>query len=212
MEINRKKLFLFGGIFIIVLALVIAGAFIITTKVLDKKDSEVKSSESSYVEYPDLDKYYEENSDIEKIVSVSDSGSVMKEKDVFKELEKRGFFDVSVTYEYDMNGNYSEAQDASKSSSEKHPMYNAIYQSENGNIFSISIINDQFLVTPFSMQLESEAEVGVVISESETITSYDSRDNRYFITRPHDDSMRVKLVEQVDANTLDSLTKEELGL
>ena len=206
------KILLIVYIVIISIAVAVAAAFLIYKLGSGTNTPAESAKEVTYVEYPDVEKYYEENSEVESIINVSDSKDIMSEKELAKELRKRGFANASATYEYDMNGNYSEAQDISEKSSEKHPMYSVIYQSASGNIYTISVINGEFLATPFSFELESESEVGVVVSEKDLITSYDSKDNRFFITTPHEDSMRVYSVEKVDAKTLDNLTAEELGL
>lgn len=169
-----------------------------------------KDTQTTYVEYPDVDKFFNDNSDVQQIVAVSDSSDVLTEKEVIKDIEKRGFTDFYVTTEYDMNGNYYEAEEIASEGNDKHPIYNAVCTTPSGDIWELSYVNNQIIATPTSYLMASERDVSIIVSESDTVTSYDSLGNRFFVTTPHDDYAVVKVVDTIDDVTLNSLTSEEL--
>lgn len=198
-------------IFIVAVIVTVALFFFIhknNTPTPEVKDS--NDEQTTYVEYPDVDQFFNDNSDVQQIVAVSDSNDVMTEKEVIQDIEKRGFTDFYVTTEYDMNGNYYEAEEIASEGKDKHPIYDVVCTTQNGDIWELSYVNNQIIATPTSYLMESEREISVIVSESNTVTSYDSLGNRYFVTTPHADYAVVKVVDTIDAATLNSLTSEEL--
>ena len=174
-----------------------------------KKDNSNKS-DTTYVEYIDANEYFGERADIKSVIPVSKSKKVMHEKEVSRMLKKRGFTDLEVTSEYSVDGLYYDAQSVSTNSREPHPMYNAFFIAENGDYWKITIINDQIMATPISYNYKLEKGPVVIISESETLTSYDSGKNQFFITVPNDKYVKVKIVDTINAKTLNELTSEEI--
>jgi hypothetical protein len=209
MKTNMKK----TAIIIIIVAVIVAAVvafFIFKNKTPNDEAVNPKDTQTTYVEYPDVDRFFNDNSDVQQIVDVSDSSDILTEEEVFTDIENRGFTDFYVTTEYDMSGTYYKAEEIAPDGKDKHPIYNAVCTTQNGNIWELSYVNNQIIATPTSYLMESEREVSVIVSESDTVTSYDSLGNRYFVTIPHTDYAVVKVVDAIDAETLNSLTSEEL--
>ena len=57
---------------------------------------------------------------------------------------------------------------------------------------------------------QKESGVQVMLSEEDTITSYDSTTNKFYVNIPNADILTVKKVDKIDAETLDKLTYGEL--
>lgn len=175
------------------------------------------SSDSDYtppvtrVAYPDIDQYFAENSEVQQIVPVQESSDVMTEQEVYEMLKSRGFSDGSITTEYTITGDYHEPKEISADGTAKHPIYSTSYAAATGEIWNITVVNGQVMARPISYLNTVEQEQSVLFVEGETTTSYDSQGNRFFITIPHADYMIVKSVDQIDAQTLDSLIEEEIA-
>lgn len=58
--------------------------------------------------------------------------------------------------------------------------------------------------------LESTRAAQLLISESQEITSYNSHTNKYYVTIPKESAVIVRIVEKIDAETLNQLTCEEI--
>ena len=48
-----------------------------------------------------------------------------------------------------------------------------------------------------------------MVSETEEIASYDSTTNSIYLSIPHEDALDVRIVERIDASTIESLDLEE---
>jgi len=163
-------------------------------------------TESNKVEATDADEFYEQNSHIKTAVDVNDSDVVQTEKELCENLSTRGFVDYPVTTEYSMDGVYFDATNISEASSEKHPIYQTYYVTANGEVWTIFIINGSVMANPVSYNMQSGVGVQVIISESETVTSYDSTKNKFYETIPDKSALFVRVVEEINAETLESLT------
>ena len=170
----------------------------------------VELPETDYVEYPDVESYFEENGDVKEIVSVSDSKEILSGKEVIQMLKERGFSDIIVTSSFTMDGEYCDEEIISESSDDKHPMYEAEYVNSGGELWILTIIKDQITASPITYQISGATTLSVLYSEKETLTSYDNMDNRFFITVPNDDFLDLRVVDRIDADTLDTLTAEAI--
>lgn len=163
-------------------------------------------TESYNVKSPDADDFYKQNSQIVSQVNVINSDDVQTETEICNNLAKRGFEDYPVATEYSMGGDYFEATTISKTSSEKHPIYQTNYVTSNGEVWTIFVINGSVMANPVSYNMQSSLGVQVIISESETITSYDSTTNKFYKTIPEKSALIVKVVEEINVETLENLT------
>lgn len=173
--------------------------------------AKANSSEESFeVTPPDADEYFSENSTVVSKTNAKDSYNVLTEAEVFKSLTNRGFSQYPITTEYSMDGEYSTATAISDTSSTKHPMYQTYYITPDGDVWTIFSINGEIFANPTSYNTQSTLGVRVLVSESDTITSYDSTTNRFYESVPKDTALFVMIADDIDSETLDKLTTEEI--
>ena len=72
------------------------------------------------------------------------------------------------------------------------------------------MINGSIFANPVSYNMNSERTAQLLISESEQLTSYESNTNKYYVTIPNEDAAIVRVVEKIDADSLNKLTVEEI--
>lgn len=159
---------------------------------------------------PDADEYFHNNSQVISEMCVKDSNTVHTEAEAYANFADRGFTDYSITTEYSMDGEYSDAVDISDTSSATHPIYQTYYITESGDIWTIFEINGVVMANPVSYNMESDFGIQVIISESNTVTSYDSTTNKFYETIPKVTELLVQTVSRIDAETLESLTVGEI--
>ena len=178
---------------------------------LDSESSVINNGADSYtVTAPDAEDYYSNNSQIISKIDARESDDVSTEAESCIIFENRGFVDYPITTEYSMEGTYSDASDISSDSTTKHPIYQTYYYSENEELWTIFLINGTIVANPISYNMQSELEVQVIISENSTVTSYDSTTNKFYETIPNKSALLVVTVNRIDAETLESLTIEEI--
>lgn len=168
------------------------------------------SAEEYKVNAPDAESYYKNNSDIIMEIDVNDSNDVLTESEACTEVTERGFEEYPITTEYSMDGVYSDATNISDNSSNKHPIYQTYYVSNSGDLWTLFVINGSVVANPVSFNIQSELSVQVIISEKDTVTSYDSTTNKFFETIPDESVLLVITVDRIDAETLNSLTIGEI--
>lgn len=96
-------------------------------------------------------------------------------------------------------------------SSEERPRYHTYFISDNGDVWTIYTIYGAFFAYPVSFNLESELGIETLVSESALVTSYDSETNKYIVTIPDVSGLNLKVVDKIDASTLNSLTFDQLN-
>ncbi|NLT09616.1 MAG: hypothetical protein GXY08_08955 [Ruminococcus sp.] len=154
-----------------------------------------------------VEEYYSNNS--EEIVSVEEiqeTEDVFSEKEVIEFLAGRGFTDYPVTYDYNMDGTYTDEAEASADSDEKHPMYQTYFVAEDGSVWSIFIVGRTIAANPASYNLESDNGAQVLVSETETLTSYTEMGNKLYTTIPKESAVILKIVDQITSQKLNDLT------
>ena len=170
-----------------------------------------KEDEEYTVEIVDAKEYFSNNGEIISEISVSDAENVDTEAETYDYLEKRGFTEYSVTAEYSIDGDYVGETAIEEDSQEKHPVYNTFYYSSSGEVWTITSINGQITANPVSYNFQSESDAPVLISDSETIVSYDNATNKFYETIPSESALKLIVVDQIDAATLDNLTIGEIN-
>ena len=158
----------------------------------------------------DLASLFGEDAQILNAVDAADSLDVLQEGEVTDEFLRRGFDECIITSEYTMNGDYSSAEEISPNSSEKHPIYEALYLTPSGELWNILNYNGHMMANPVSYNLDSPRDVQLIISENESVTSYVSETNKFYEIIPPESELIVMQVDHIDAATLDSLTVEEI--
>lgn len=163
------------------------------------------------VEAPDAESFYEEKSTIISEIDANESDAVLTEKEAYNELTVRDFIEYPIETEYSMNGDYNSSTNISNTSTAKHPIYQTYYFSKNGEMWTIFLINGSIMANPVSFNVQSGLSVQVIVSEKDTVTSYDSTVNKFFETIPDKSALIVITVDKIDAETLDRLTIGEIG-
>lgn len=177
-------------------------------KSMDYDGSDDINYENYKIEPLDAEEYFQQTSQVMEEINVNDSDEILTEAEVVESLAERGFKDFVVTTEYTMDGIYNDAHEISDLSSMKHPIYEMYYVTEKDELWTIMVINGDVMAIPVSYNLQSTAGVQVVISESISVTSYDSSTNKFYKNVPDESVMIVKVVDKIDAKTLENLTIE----
>jgi len=158
-----------------------------------------------------VEEYYEENSEeIVAVEAVEENKGVFSEKEAIKFMSERGFTEYPLTYDYNIDGTYTDEAEASPESDEKHPMYMTYFVAEDGAIWSVFIVGRTITANPASYNLESDLDAQVLVSETETITSYTEMGNRFYETIPKESAVKLKVVDKITNQKLNDLTYEEV--
>jgi hypothetical protein len=157
------------------------------------------------------EKYYEAISKVINQVDVISSDAVHTEAEAIAFFNRRGFSQYPVTSEFTINGDVTADSEMSSESQGKHPLYTTYFLLEDGKLWTILDMNGRIFANPVFFNLSSTLDVQVYVSETDSIISYDGMENRYYETIPHADTVRVKVVDRIDAETLNGLTEEELN-
>lgn len=169
------------------------------------EENDTTSNTQYSVDHPDADKYFKDNSKILSEINVDKSDKVLSEVDVYNLLNERGFVDYPIVTEYSMDGEYNKTENISQSSSTKHPMYQTTYISSSGEMWTIILINDAIMANPVSYNMQSGRKVQVVLSEKDSVISYDSAKNKFYETIPNESELIVKKIEKIDVETLEKM-------
>lgn len=163
--------------------------------------------------------------DVYEEIPVTKATGIQSEGAVISDLRGRGLATrtdtgTGVSAMYDMDGTYRRTwteTPVADNGKERHPTYATAYMSEaTGILWSISSQNGKVLATPVLRAGEDDATdlglpVEIVVSEDDTLMSYDSHGDRFWRLLPRDggESLVAK-VDRVDAATLDKIGIDEL--
>lgn len=162
--------------------------------------------DSLKIEHPDADEYYKHNAKVISEINAKKSKEVKTEKELISTVKSRGFSEYPIFSEYSIDGEFYTATNISDDSSDKHPIYQTCYVSSSDELWTIFVINGDVIANPVTYNMQSELGVQLLISESEAITSYDSVTNKFYKTIPNKSEVILRVVNKIDAETLDELT------
>ena len=191
------------------IALAVVGILLVIFAVIGLSDMVSESIEDPTVtedvyEETDMDEYYAENA--ESIIAryyVEDSDDVLSEAEVVELLTARGFDTASISTYYSMDGEYGEGVEISESSDDQHPLYEGYYETEDGDVWYLMIIDGDIMA--FSLSYLNDEDVPIVVSEHEYLTSYDNNENIFYQTIPNEDVIVVEVVDEITAEVLATL-------
>ena len=144
------------------------------------------------------------------IIPYKDAAGIQTEAEVLKTLRERGFTDNPITTEYTSDGEMIDEKEVGESD-ETHPYYQTFFISETGEYWTIFATMGNIIANPAGFNLESNTYgVQLILAESEVLTCYDSSTNSLYKTIPNESELIIKVVDRIDAATLNSLTKESL--
>ena len=173
--------------------------------------SNMDSGRETYgIEAPDPEEYYSENGEILNREDAATSDKAMTETDVVAMLQERGFENMPVEAEVDMAGEYLDEYEIENPTDTKHPTYQTYYFSAAEEMWTIMITGNQITANPVSFNMDSALPAQVIVSESDTLISYDNATNRYYTTIPKESALIVRVVDRITADALDQITTEEL--
>lgn len=155
---------------------------------------------------PEEEEYFWDNSDVIDVINADESEVVPSEEEVVNIFADRGFVEFPITYDFAIDGTFVDNTEVLADSFEKHPVYYTYYRTQNNDIWIIYIINDSILAYPLSYNMESTRSAELIFSEFEYITSYVDGSNKYYVTIPYESMMIVKVIDQINAETLERLT------
>lgn len=163
------------------------------------------------LEYTDADEYYQERGEVLDVIEAPKSKETYSEQDIVSVMQERGFPNM-LAADYTINGDYDSVEfDADTKEKAKHPTYSTYYASSSGVTWIIMVCNGQIMANPLSYQIDNQVSGYLLFSETPEITSYDSATNRFFVTIPKPEEVKVHVVDRIDAETLDSLDAEKIG-
>ena len=190
-----------GGITVVALIVMVGMKNSVERKMFEDQVAEVGDN------HIDAEEYYQENSDVKNVIEVEKSSTTQTETQIIEEIEDRGFENIDIYTDYSIDGEYLNGMKIDESN-DKHPSYQMTYISSNNELWTIIVLNGCIMANPVSFNVESDLGVQLIIAESEVISCYDSQTNMFYETIPNETELIVKVVDRIDAETLDSLTVE----
>ena len=138
------------------------------------------------------------------------SSSAISAAEAFGSLDERGFGDVEVSADFDVNGTYIETRAVDGASDDRYPSYQAYYASEQGVAWLVYINDGNYIATPLGSE-KSALPNRIVLSESDYVTQYDGDRNEYseFALDSLPNAVG-KRVARIDKPTLDSYSISDL--
>ena len=150
--------------------------------------------------------YYSKNAEVVSVTKAKESDKVPSEQEATKLLSDRGCNTEGIVTDYTMDGDYLDETGIEDSSTEKHPIYKMLYGSESDILWNIYMINGVISAYPVSYNLVSERDAVLLITETDTVTSYDYNSNQFFETIPNESEIIIRKVDKIDKETLDKLS------
>ncbi len=177
------------------------------TDIDDQKalDTGILDENSYTAETIDAEEYYRKKGKIIEVIDVEKAKEVLSEKEVMEEFRNRGFSELELYTLYDIDGTYHAYGGIDSKSDEKHPYYQANYVTENGEYWTILVIDNCIYALPVSYNLTSSLDISVIVSEEDTVLGYDSVTNKFYRTAPDEGIKKIVVVDRIDANTIDKI-------
>lgn len=167
--------------------------------------------DESKADFIEAEEYFSNNSQLLDVIKVTESADLNSESDAMSNYDRRGFNKFPPYSEYDLEGNIYEAEKISNSSNEMHPLYAYDYESPNGDLWTVCLVNNDFMALPISFNYQSTLNAKLIISETEHMTVYDSQTNSFYINIPNEAQVIIKKVDNITTDLLDSLSVEVLA-
>lgn len=166
----------------------------------DNKTTTTDNEEESDI-VSDKEKFLS-NSKIVKKINAKSSKNLLSESEVIEFVNNKGFKNVNITYDVDMNGDLVDETEVDKNSNVKHPMYTFHYVSGE-DIWTLYVIEKRLYAYPISYIYNNNPKVSVLLSEYDTMVSYDYYDNNFYYTIPNSDEVNLVIVKSITPKELD---------
>ena len=165
------------------------------------------------VEPPNAEELLDSYGEIRSKTPAADSQQVQSESVLVNDLESRYLADAEIITEYNMSGEYLGENDIYRYSDELHPIYTTYYVASSGEIWVITVVNGVMMAEPFSYNYggNNSNKVPVIVTETDSIYSYDGTTNTFFDFVPDSSKLRMVKVDKINRETLEGLTSDKLG-
>jgi hypothetical protein len=155
------------------------------------------------------EEFYDQNAQVLEKIKVDDSVLEQNVSQIYDHLTNSGFADFPIKSVYSTDGKlFVEAKEVLRTSEEKYPVYETHYVTSNGELWTITIVNDSITAYPVSYNLQSTRHAELIFSEHETITVYDGATNQFYETIPDDSVLIVIVIEEITTDALEYYTVE----
>ncbi|MBP3893811.1 MAG: hypothetical protein J6D34_07220 [Atopobiaceae bacterium] len=143
--------------------------------------------------------------------SAASSDAVPTVQEVYQQNGGRGFDNLDVLVDFDINGNYSNPHVVDSNSTDKYPCYKMLYTSSSGVVWVVYINDGLYIAVPMGTSEQPLAKE-IIVTEADAVIQYDGIPNQYsdFDLSTLSDKVGVR-VDRVDAQTLDAYTIEALA-
>lgn len=178
-----------------------------------EKEHEEKSN--AFLEYNNKPinaaQYYEEYAQIISIESLENAADIQSGKEVEEELRSRGFDQYGIVAPYDELGGLNNGDEDTPMVDRHAPIFLTYYLTESEDLWTVSIINGHISAYPVSFNLRDEAGIEVLLTETETVMSYDGLTRTFFETIPDPSELIIKKIKTIDADHLEELSWEAIN-
>lgn len=158
----------------------------------------------------DEDLYYQSISTVISSTKADESTDVQTEAEAAEAFKQLGFDQYPITYDYFMGGEYTGKMEITNDPNIKRPMYTTSFVSDSRHLYTIYMVNGVVAAFPVSFNMESDLDAELLISESDKLTIYSSDTDKFFVAIPNKSTAIVKVISKIDADSLNSLTFEEI--
>lgn len=146
----------------------------------------------------------------ENVRNAATSDSVPAASDVYKSFEQRGFDNIALSVDFDLDGKYFSPIVLDASADDKYPSYTGVYTSSQNVVWMIYVNDGSYFAAPLG-SANGALSKNIILSEADYVTQYDAQTNEFsdFAINQVPDTTVVK-VTQVNKASLDSYTLESL--
>lgn len=152
----------------------------------------------------EAESYLNDLGTIAYVVNALESDDVRTEEEVYDDFYERGFTAFPITSHYTIEGEYYPDERISSYGSNRHPVYETVYETEAGVRWIVSELNGVITASP-ETALENASAPLTVVSENENLVSYDCETNRFYMLQPSASLIRLVRLPHIDAEALESL-------
>lgn len=162
-------------------------------------------------EVQEVHEVQEAQTDTRKAISPGESENIQSEANAIAFLMGRGFKNLTVTADRTIDGQPLENYEVTLASQDKHPVYYLSYTTEEGDQWTIMVINGSIYAEPVTYNEADESGKKTILTEKETVTVYDSEKNEYIEGTPTEEDGSYRLSETINKDLIDSMNSETIS-
>ena len=181
-----------------------------TTEETTKEDNSGGGEALDVENASDVEKYFNANTKVLSVVSFDKAVDVKTGKETDALLTGRGFDQYFTLSDYDDGGNPVDETLEVGDSTKKYPVYNTLYMTDNDEMWNIYVLNNEIMAYPITYNVEYDAEVYVIFTESDSMVSYDFYSKCYYETIPKDKTAILIKVDKITADEISSWNAERI--